>query len=127
MCHYLMTEGLDKIMSQYQFDFSQETQTIYHEFFDSLNYIIEQAIDKNMPNMDSITHFIGFYLQFMHKEREFYLKLFPEDSISRFDHFLSINEYNWVSSILLTKFEPKNEDDYLQFMNEFLSECQKVF
>ena len=49
MCKILMSKGLDNVNSIYQFDFSQETQAIYHEFFDSLNYIIEQAIQGILP------------------------------------------------------------------------------
>jgi hypothetical protein len=36
-----MSEGLDNFQSPYQFDFASETQVIYHEFFDTLNYIID--------------------------------------------------------------------------------------
>lgn len=43
MCKALMAKGLDCINSQHQFDFASETQQIYHEYFDSLNYIIEQG------------------------------------------------------------------------------------
>ena len=49
MCKILMSKGLDNVNSIYQFDFSQETQAIYHEFFDSLNYIIEQAVQGILP------------------------------------------------------------------------------
>ena len=41
MCKSLMSQGLDCLDGQHQFDFASETQSIYHEFFDSLNYIIE--------------------------------------------------------------------------------------
>ena len=42
MCRILMTNGLDCQDSR-QFDFASEAHQIYHEFFDSLNYVIEQA------------------------------------------------------------------------------------
>ena len=49
MCKVLMEKGLDNVNSIYQFDFANETHQIYHEFFDSLNYIIEQAILNILP------------------------------------------------------------------------------
>lgn len=76
-----MSDGLDNINSKYQFDFSQETQAIYHEYFDAKSYIIEQAIIQNLPKMSSISEFVGWYLQFVHREREFYLKFFGEESL----------------------------------------------
>ena len=90
-----MTNGLDQ-KNQFQFDFSSETQAIYHEFFDSLNYIIEQAIEGFMPQLDEISDFVGWYLSFIHRERDFFLKLFPDSSIQRFEHFLKTNEFTWV-------------------------------
>jgi phage-related protein len=77
MCHYLMSKGLDNHESQHQFDFSQDTQQIYYVFFDSYYYIIEQGITGILPHMDSISDIIGWYMQFIHRHREFFLKLFP--------------------------------------------------
>ena len=54
MCKLLMEKGLDNVTSKYQFDFSSECQNIYHEFFDSLNYIIEQAIVKALPHITKL-------------------------------------------------------------------------
>ena len=81
--------------------------------------------------MDSISDFVGWHMQFMHKEREFFLKFFPDASIQRFDHFLSLNEYNWVGQRMLDKFEIREDGKlsiprYTKFMKEFAGEAKKV-
>ena len=82
--------------------------------------------------MDQISDYVGWHMQFMYKEREFFLKFFPDASIQRFDHFLSLNEYNWVGQRLLDKFEIKEDGDmsiakYAGFIKEFVDEAKKVF
>ena len=82
--------------------------------------------------MDSISDFVGWHMQFMHKEREFFLKFFPDASVQRFDHFLSLNEYNWVGQRLLDKFAIREDGKlslarYTEFMKEFIDEAKKVF
>ena len=110
MCKLLMEQGLDNVKSKYQFDFSSETQNIYHEFFDSLNYIIEQAIVQALPHTEKLEDFIEWYSRFMAKEVEFFLQLFPNDAMPRFNHFLSLNEFNWLGQRIIDKFsQPRDE------------------
>ena len=105
-----MERGLDNVKSKYQFDFSSETQNIYHEFFDSLNYIIEQAIAQALPHTLQLSDFTQWYGKFISKQLSFFLQLFPADAVPRFNHFLALNEFNWLGQRILDKFSLSRDD-----------------
>ena len=113
------------------------------EYFDNINYIIEQAIKclvgKEMQNMQE---FVGIYISFIHRQREFFLKFFSEDSIERFDFFLDQHEFRWVGNTLLSKFPAdeklfdsppevetsfRNVQRYIEYRSSFLQEAEKIF
>jgi hypothetical protein len=72
-----------------------------------------------------VSEFAEWYAKFMKREREFFLALFPDESIQRFDHFLSMNEYSWLH-LLIPKYEPKstNITDYTEFTQNFTLEMK---
>jgi hypothetical protein len=71
-----------------------------------VGYIIEESLKKYLDKFKYLEELIAWHANFIYRERDFFLKFFPDESIERFEVFVSQNQFKWIGDKLIQKFQP---------------------
>lgn len=69
-----------------------------------MGYIIEESLKKYLDKFKYLEELIAWHANFIDRERDFFLKFFPDESIERFEVFVSQNQFKWIGDKLIQKF-----------------------